>query len=217
MPRVLIIDDHAIVREGYRRLLERHENIKIVGEAGEADESYALFLQTEPDVVLLDMNLGRSSGLHLMERMLKRIPTTQVLVFSMHQEPLCAIQALRAGARGYVTKSSAPSLLVEGVFQVARGQRVLSPDIAAEVAAALLDDRLAGLDLSTREFEVMRLLMEGHEVEHIAKSLHLSPKTVRNLHYQLKNKLGVRSDIDLTKKVLQMNLVPNFFGKPTQG
>lgn len=206
--RLLIVDDHAIVREGYRRLLERRADLRIVAEAATAEEGYALFKTHEPDVVLLDLGLGRGSGLQLLTQMLQRRSDAVVLVFSMHAEPIYAVQALRAGARGYVTKGSPPQVLIDGVYQAARGQRVLSPDLAAEVAALLLDKQATPQpSLSPREFDVLRLLMQGMDVESIATALHISPKTVRNVHYQLKTKLGAKTDIELTRMSWQLNLV----------
>ncbi len=206
MIRLLLVDDHAIVREGYRRLLERRPDLQIVGEAGSADEGYARFVDTAPHVAVVDLSLPDASGLHLVARLLQREPGAHVLVFSMHREPLFAVRALRAGALGYVTKSSPPAQLVDAVYRVARGERVLSPDIASEVALSMLEAEQRAPDLSPREFEVLRLLMQGQTPEQIGAALHLSPKTVRNCHYQLKTKLGVRSDIELARRAQHMAL-----------
>ncbi len=208
MLHLLIVDDHAIVREGYRRLLERRQDLRIVAEAGTADEGYEQFKTHEPDVTLLDLSLGTGSGLRLLEQMHRHSPEAAVLVFSMHAEALYAVQALKAGARGYVTKGSAPQVLVDAVYQVARGQRALSPDIAGEVAGLLLDGESDRPVLTPREFDILRLLMQGLNVDAVGQALHISPKTVRNGHYQLKAKLGARSDIELTRKALQLHLLP---------
>lgn len=209
MIRVALVDDHAVVREGYRRLLERKGDLMIVGEAGSADEGYALCLAQKPDVLLLDLSLGQSSGLNLLERVQRRLPSTQVLMFSMHQDPMHAVHALKAGAMGYVTKSSPATVLADAVYQVAQGKRALSPDIAGEVTQLLLvdDTSAARAELTPREFDVLRLLMQGLEVDQIAEALHISPKTVRNTHYQLKARLGAKSDIELAKMAWQMKLV----------
>ena len=207
MLHLLIIDDHAIVREGYRRLLERRQDLRIVAEAGSADEGYERFKAHEPDVTLLDLSLGTGSGLRLLAQMLRHSPQAAVLVFSMHAEPLYAVQALRSGARGYVTKGSAPQVLVEAVYQVAGGQRALSPDIAGDVAGMLLDGESGHAGLTPREFDVLRLLLQGLDVDAVGQALHISPKTVRNVHYHLKAKLGARSDIELSRKALQLHLL----------
>jgi len=138
--RLLLVDDHAVVREGYRRLLERRPDLRIEAEAADAAEAYRLFRDTAPDVVILDLALPDMGGVELTRRLVQRDPQARILAFSMHRDPLFASQALRAGALGYVTKSCAPDVLIKAVYQVAARQRVLSPDIAPDLALALLDD-----------------------------------------------------------------------------
>lgn len=206
--RLLLVDDHAVVREGYRRLLERRGDLKIVGEAENAAEAYRLFKETAPDVAILDLSLPDMGGIELIRRLVQRQPDARILAFSMHRDPLFATQALRAGAFGYVTKSCAPEVLIHAVYEVAARQRVLSPDIAPELALALLDGSDSPLrDLSPREFEVLRLVLEGRNAEEIGAALHISPKTAQNIHYQVKTKLGVRSDIELMRLALRLKLV----------
>ena len=206
--RLLLVDDHAVVREGYRRLLERRPDLAIVAEAGTAAEAYAAFRDQAPDVVVLDLALPDVGGIELIGRLLRRDPEARILAFSMHRDPLFASQALRAGALGYVTKSSPPETLVQAVYQVAGRRRVLSPDIAPELALALLD---GGDDpfreLNAREFEIMRLVLDGRNAEEIGAALHISPKTAQNTYYQVKAKLGVKSDIELMRLALRLKLV----------
>lgn len=202
--RLLWVDDHAIVRAGYRHLLQRQPGLSWVGEAGCANEAYALARQHHPDVVVTDMSLPGQSGLELTRRLLAAEPQTKVLMFTMHTSADLAQRALQAGALGFVTKSSPAEALLEGIAQVARGQRHLSADIARELAQA--DAGCGGSspldELSPREFEVLRLLMVPLSVQAIAQALHLSEKTVCNLHYQIKRKLGVGNDIALTQRAL---------------
>lgn len=206
--RLLLVDDHAIVREGYRRLLERRADLKIVGEAATAAEGYQLFRDLTPDIAVLDLSLPDMGGIELIKRLLQRAPEARILAFSMHQDPLFATQALRAGALGYVTKSCAPEVLIRAVYQVAARQRFLSPDIAPELALALLDRSDDPCrDLTPREFEVMRLVLAGKSAEETGASLHISPKTAQNIHYQLKAKLGVKSDIELVRLAMRLKLV----------
>lgn len=206
--RLLLVDDHAVVREGYRRLLERRPDLRIEAEAGDAAEAYRLFRDTAPDVVILDLALPDMGGVELTRRLVQRDPQARILAFSMHRDPLFASQALRAGALGYVTKSCAPDVLIKAVYQVAARQRVLSPDIAADVALALLDDPDNPVaDLTPREFEILRLLLDGKSAEEIGAALHISPKTAQNCHYQIKAKLGVKSDIELVRLAMRWNLV----------
>lgn len=206
--RLILVDDHAVVREGYRRLLERRTDLKIVGEAENAAEGYQLYKDAAPDVAVLDLSLPDMGGIELIKRIIQRDPEARILAFSMHRDPLFATQALRAGALGYVTKSCAPEVMVKAVYQVAARQRVLSPDIAPELALALLDggdDPFRGL--TPREFEILRLVLDGKNAEEIGAALHISPKTAQNIHYQVKAKLGVKSDIELMRLALRLKLV----------
>ncbi|MBT9518680.1 MAG: response regulator transcription factor [Methyloversatilis discipulorum] len=207
MIRLLLVDDHAVVREGYRRLLERRADLRIEAEAASANEALTAFRTVQPDVVILDLGLPDMGGVELVRRLMQREARARILVFSMHRDPLFASQALRAGALGYVTKSCAPDVLIDAVYQVAARRRVLSPDIAPELALALLNDADNPLDaLSPREFEVLRMLLDGRSADEIGQALHISPKTAQNTHYQIKAKLGTRTDIDLVRLAMKWGL-----------
>ncbi len=206
--RLLLVDDHAIVREGYRRLLESRADLAIVGEAANAREALEQFKALLPDVLVLDLGLPDMGGVELIRRLLQRDADARILVFTMHREPLFATQALRAGALGYVTKSSPPEVLVAAVYQVAARRQVISPDIAPELALALIERPREPLaELAPREFEILRLLLDGCSAEDIGTRLSISAKTVQNCHYQIKTKLGVRSDIELTRLALRLGLI----------
>ncbi len=208
MIRLLLVDDHAVVREGYRRLLERRGDISIAAEAGNATDALQAWRDLQPDLAVVDLSLPDMGGVELIRRLRQRDPQARVLVFSMHREPLYARQALKAGALGYVTKSSAPEVLVQAVYTVARGERTLGPDVAPELALQLLDGAADPLqDLTPREFEVLRLLLAGQGPDAIAQALHISPKTAQNTHYQIKAKLGARSDIELVRMAMKWGLV----------
>ncbi len=207
MIELLLVDDHAVVREGYRRLLERRPDLHVAGEAADADSALHCLRQTPIDLVVLDLSLPGMGGIELTRRILQRFPEIKILVFSMHRDTMHASQALRAGALGYVTKSSPPEVLIQAIYKVARGDKVLSPDIAPEMALSLLEGKTdPGADLSPREFEILRLLVSGHDVDEIAGLLAISPKTVQNTHYQIKSKLGVRSDFELARLAMKMRL-----------
>ena len=198
--RVMLVDDHAIVREGYKRLLELQSDIVVVAEAGDGGEALNQWRALRPAVVVIDLGLPGMGGLELIARLRQRDEACRMLAFSMHRDAVWVAQALRAGALGYVTKSSAPSQLVGAVREVNQGRRVLSPDVSGEVASALLDPQdSAAHGLSPREFEVMRLLVGGRTPQEIAQSLSLSVKTVHNVHYQIKSKLGTASDFELAR------------------
>jgi DNA-binding NarL/FixJ family response regulator len=198
MISVLLVDDHAVVREGYRRLLERAPDVRVVGEADCAAAAHAAFAAVAPDVVVMDISLPDVSGIEALRRMLAREPSARVLMFSIHEEPIYADRAFAAGACGYVTKASAPDVLVDAVREVAAGRRYLS----ADVARALAFDRLSGGDdplqsLSPREFEIARLLANGQTVHAIAARLCLNYKTVANYQTAIRQKLGVETSAQL--------------------
>ena len=205
--RLLLVDDHAIVRAGYRHLLEQQDRFTVIGEATTADEAYALFRQHHPDVVITDLAMPGSSGLDAIQRILRADGAARVLVFSMHVSPDLALAALRAGALGYVTKSSPPDVLLRAIADVLAGRKVLSPDIAQALALARLSGQRRPLeDLTPREFDVLCMLVSPASEQEIARRLHLSVKTIHNLHYQIKGKLDVASDIELTRLAISWGL-----------
>jgi two-component system invasion response regulator UvrY len=205
--RLLLADDHAIVRAGYRHLLERQDRYEVVAEAESADEAYILFRKHRPDVVITDLAMPGSSGLEAIQRILRADASARVLVFSMHVSPDFAMAALRTGALGYVTKSSPPDVLLRAIADVLKGRRALSPDIAQALALLRLTERRRPLeDLTPREFDVLCMLISPASVQEIARRLHLSVKTVQNFHYQIKSKLGVSSDIELTRLAISWGL-----------
>lgn len=208
MIRILLVDDHAVVREGYRRLLERRGDLLIEAEAASAEEALLKLREIEPDLIILDLSLPNMGGIELTRRILQRQPDARILAFSMHRDPLFATQAIRAGALGYVTKSSGTEVLIQAVYKVARREKVLSPDIAPEMALSLLHGENNPVEeLSPREFEILRLLLDGLGVEEIGNILNISPKTVQNGHYQIKAKLGVKTDIELARLAMKLKLI----------
>jgi len=204
---VLLVDDHAVVREGYRRLLERRGDIAVIGEAANAAEAHELFCSLAPQVVVMDIALPGVSGIEAMRRMLAREPGTRVLIFSMYEDAIFANRALQAGACGYVTKASAPNVLVEAVHVIARGKRYISADIAQELALRNVVASTSATDgLSAREFEVLRLLVQGRSVREIAQTLGLTPKTVANHQSAIKQKLGADTAVQLVRIASRLGL-----------
>ncbi|HEY4365742.1 MAG TPA: response regulator transcription factor [Steroidobacteraceae bacterium] len=197
---VLLVDDHAVVREGYKRLLERSGDIAVIGEASDATTAHALFCKLAPQVVVMDIALPGVSGIEAMRRMLEREPQTRVLIFSMYEDAIFASRALHEGACGYVTKASAPNVLVEAVHTVAQGKKYISATIAHDLALrAVAIDKAASDGLSAREFEVLRLLLQGQSVKEIAQAMGLNPKTVANHQSAIKQKLGADSSFQLLR------------------
>ncbi len=205
---IMLVDDHAIVREGYRSLLQKQAEFEVICEAGDGNEAYNQYKQYQPDVVVMDISLPGQSGLKAIERIRQYDGSARVLVFSMHQNPSFALQATRAGALGYITKSSEPEALIRAIHQVAQNKHTLSADIAQALAMEKLGQEQSALDeLTVREFEILRLLVDAKSNQAIADMLNISPKTVSNSHYIIKKKLGVSSDIELTRLAIKMNLV----------
>jgi DNA-binding NarL/FixJ family response regulator len=199
--RVMLVDDHAVVRAGYRRLLDDEPDLQVVDEHGDADSAYAALgrqPQGSADLLVLDLSMPGRSGLDMLRRARRRWPGLRVLVFSMHDSPAMVAQALQAGADGFVTKSSDPALLVAALRRVARGETgVLSPDIAGTAGQpGAVPPKHA---LSAREFDVLRGLVDGLTLEQIAERLHLSPKTVSNHQTQIRQRLGVSTAVELLR------------------
>lgn len=204
---VLLVDDHAVVREGYRRLLEDN-GIRVCAEASTAADAYQLFCTLHPTVVVMDIALSGVSGVEGTRRIVARAPDARVLVFSMYEEIIFVRRALEAGAAGYLTKSSAPRVLVEAVTTVARGQRYLSHDVAVALALAPTPSSETQLQLSAREFEVLKLLAQGCSLAEIAKQLCRNQKTVANHQSAIKQKLGAENTAQLVRIAMQLGLVP---------
>jgi len=206
--RIMLVDDHAVVREGYRAVLEKQPGLRVIAEAGDGAEAYRLFKEKRPDLVIMDLTMPGIGGVEAIRRIRQWDPDARILVFTMHQNAAFAVQAIRAGARGYVTKTSPPEALIRAVSDVFAGRIALSPDIDHELALSRLAEETVAADvLTAREFEVLRLLLAERTADEIAILLHISPKTVANLHYLIKTKLGVGSDIELVRLALRQGLL----------
>lgn len=207
MIRVLLVDDHALVRAGTVRLLQMEADLQVVGECADAESAWRALLSApdQADVVLLDLSLPGRSGLDLLRQLSQRWPGLPVLVCTMHDSPAMLSQAMALGARGFVTKASDPVLLADAVRRVARGETAMSPDMQAlrDHAAA----RPPHAALSPREFEVLLMLARGHSVEAIAEALHLSPKRVANLQTAVRTKLNLANAVELLHHARQHGLI----------
>lgn len=190
-------------------MLERDRSIDVIGEAGGSQDAYRLFAEQHPDVVVMDISLPGMSGIEIMRRMLMRAPEAKVLIFSMHEDEVFASRALQAGARGYITKSSAPEVLVEAVQAVAHGRLYVDRGITQKLAVQRRGYENALKLLSAREFEVFRLLAIGHSVEEISETLNLNWKTVANYQSIVKQKLGVESAVQMARIAISHGLIGN--------
>jgi len=197
---ILLVDDHPIVRQGYRRVLEHQDDFRVVAEADSAATAYNAFKIHEPAIVVMDISMPGASGLEAVRNIRSRSRSVGILVFSMHNEPAQVKAAFKAGANGYVTKSSEPIMLIRAIRAVARGERAMSDDIAHILAAESLAPSGSALDnLGEREIEILRQIAAGSTKEQIAANLNLSIKTVQNYHYLVKTKTGMQTDAQLVR------------------
>jgi len=204
---ILLVDDHPVVRQGYRRVLESQDGFRVVAEADSAAAAYAAFKAHAPDVVVLDLSMKGASGLEAIRNIRARDNRACILVFSMHGEAPLVKAAFAAGASGFVTKSSEPAALVRAIRGVIDGERALSDDVAHALAADSLDGAQTMLDrLGDREIEILRQLAAGLTTEQIAANLHLSVKTVQNYHYLVKAKTGAQTDAQLVRLAVASGL-----------
>jgi DNA-binding NarL/FixJ family response regulator len=203
--RVLIADDHAIVRDGLKRILAATTDLQVAGEAATGDEALALVKASEYDVAMLDMSMPGLSGIDLIKRLRLEKPKLRILVLSMHGESQYAARALKAGASGYLNKDSAAELLVGAIRKIAAG----GVHVGEAAAASLLQsgEKAPHEALSDREFEVLRLLVEGLSPTEIGERLHLSVKTVSTHKTRILEKLALGSTAELVRYALEHRLV----------
>lgn len=208
MLRVLLADDHPVVRAGYQRLLEQGGDIRVVADVGDGPAAYAACIEHVPDVAVVDLSMP-GGGMDLIQRLCQRHDDARVLVFSMHDSAMLVRRAFEAGARGYIPKSSPPQRLIDGVRALHAGRRYLAPELPAEWLRPQTPEdegeRLASL--SVREFEVFRLLAQGHSAADCAQRLNLSAKTVSNHQSAIKDKLGVSTTAALVHLALRHGVI----------
>lgn len=205
--RVMLVDDHAVVRAGYRRLIDAEDDLQVVADVASGDEACAALRDTAIDVVVMDLSLREGSGLEAIKRLLERQPQLKVLVFSMHQAVGYVTQTLRNGALGYITKNSEPLEMIAAIRKVAQGQRVFSPDVAHDMACQVVQGDNPLDCLTPREFDILRLFAGGVQVVPMGDQLHLSAKTVLNHLSNIRRKLEVNSEMELLLLAARHGLV----------
>jgi DNA-binding NarL/FixJ family response regulator len=209
--RVLLVDDHALVRAGIRALLERGELVEVVGEAGDGHEAMRLIEKLRPDVVLLDLTMPGLSGFEVLKITSEKFPKIQMIVLTVHDEEEYAFQALRAGATGYLPKSAASAELRLAIEHVMGGEKYLSPTVEQRAAFELSGDATEGptpvSELTPRQREVLTLLAEGHSTKDMARALNISVKTVETHRAQLMDRLGIHDVASLVRYAIKMGLV----------
>ena len=206
---VVLVDDHPVVRDGYRRLLEQMPNIKIVAEADDGEAGYDYYRKLTPDVVVLDINMPGIGGLETIRRIKAYDDKAHILVFSMHSNEIMIQRALEAGAMGYLTKQGGMGQMVQAVQQVAKGRMFIDADHVTSLAQHKLSDKTADpiRVLSAREFQLFKLLAEGHSVAEIANMLSISAKTVGVHHTNIMKKLNLHNASQLVRLAILCNVI----------
>jgi DNA-binding NarL/FixJ family response regulator len=209
MTRVLVADDHSIVREGLKRILEGEEEIEIAGEATNGHEVLERVREGGFDLLLLDLSMPGKSGIELIKQVRDTSPKLRILVLTMHEEDQYAVRAMRAGAQGYLTKESAPGQLVSAIRRIAEGRLYISPNVAEQLALEVMPrgEEARHKHLSDREFEVFLLLVAGRGVTDIAEQLHLSVKTVSTHKTRILQKMGATSVAELVRYAITHRLI----------
>jgi len=207
--RILIIDDHAVVRQGLKTILSEIPGVQVAGEAGDGADALRLLRTQRWGLVLLDISLPGKSGLELLKVIKSEHPTTPVLVLSMYPEDQYALRVLKSGADGYLTKESAPDQLVHAVRKVATGGKYISQAVAEKLASELVANRPGTLHdaLSNREFEILRLIASGKTLTQIAEDIRLSVKTVSTYRTRIMAKTGLQNNAEITHYAIKNGLV----------
>jgi two-component system, NarL family, response regulator NreC len=207
--RIVIVDDHAVVRSGLKLLLEGQEDLEVVGEAGDARTAVFEVRAQKPDVILMDVVMPTGSGIEATPAVLKEAPGAKVLILSMQDDPAYVREAFAAGASGYVLKEAADSELVAAVREVAAGQRYVHPTLGARLVAAEADERARAEEdpLSEREHEILRLLALGHTNQEIASQLYLSVRTVETHRAHIMQKLRISTRAELVRYALERGVL----------
>jgi two-component system invasion response regulator UvrY len=206
--RVLLTDDHEVVRAGYRRLLESTPDISVIAEAADGEEAYRGYLEHHPDVVVMDLSMNGVGGIEASRRILSRDGAARILVFSVHENEVFLNRALDSGILGYISKRSASRVMIEAVRQVAAGKLYVGQEMLPFLLKRTpANDAQPVSELSPREFEVFRLLADSKSVNEIAELLNLSPKTVGHHVTSVKNKLGITSIAGITRLAIRLGVI----------
>jgi DNA-binding NarL/FixJ family response regulator len=209
MIRIAIADDHTIMREGLKRILDGADDIEVVGEAVNGFEALALVRKGGFDLLLLDLSMPGRSGVELIRQIKEEAPKLPILILTMHEEEQYAVRTIRAGARGYLTKESAGTQLLSAIRKVASGRPYISLEVAEQLAMDAMpsNDNLPHKQLSNREFEVFSLLVNGKSITEIADLLHLSAKTVSTHKTRILHKMGMNSLAEMVQYAIAYRLL----------
>ena len=207
---IVLVDDHAVVRAGVRRLLEQEPLFEVIGEAESGEKAYQIFGELKPDVMVMDLSMPGMGGLESIRRILMRYEKAKILVLSMHEDLSFANQALKLGAKGYLIKNTLADDLVKSIETVSQGDVFLSDEIAKKMAMQSISGNQDPVhELSAREFEIFRLLAEGFDIDAIASTLNISSKTVSNYQTMIKQKLNINTPIELIRYAINVGVIKN--------
>jgi len=207
---IVLVDDHAVVRAGVRRLLEQEPLFEVIGEAESGEKAYQILAELKPDVMVMDLSMPGMGGLEAIRRILMRYEKAKILVLSMHEDLSFANQALKLGAKGYLTKNTLADDLVNSIETVTQGDVFLSDEIAKKMAMQSISGNQDPVhELSAREFEIFRLLAEGLDIDAIASTLNISSKTVSNYQTMIKQKLNINTPIELIRYAIKVGVIKN--------
>ena len=207
---IVLVDDHVVVRAGVRRLLEQEPLFEVIGEAESGEKAYQILAELKPDVMVMDLSMPGMGGLEAIRRILMRYEKTKILVLSMHEDLSFANQALKLGAKGYLTKNTLADDLVKSIETVTQGDVFLSDEIAKKMAMQSISGNQDPVhELSAREFEIFRLLAEGLDIDAIASTLNISSKTVSNYQTMIKQKLDINTPIELIRYAIKVGVIKN--------
>ena len=208
--KVILVDDHAVVRAGYKILLRNNENINIVAETSTGEDAIILSDKYQPDVIVMDISLPGMNGIEAIRRIVKKNNNIKILVFTMHEEVVFVERALQAGAIGYMTKSTDPEMLSKAISQVAQGKKYLDDELKQKMTYEYEKSRDSDAllsDLSAREFQIFCLLAEGLNTNEISKQLNISYKTAANYSTQIKSKLNASTVADIARIAIRTNII----------
>ena len=206
--QIMLVDDHAVVRAGYKRFIELDPALKVVAEASTGEEAYSKLESVRIDVLIMDLSMPGQGGFESLRRIMNRFPGQKVLIFSMHENASVANQALQLGASGYLTKSMEPELIVQAIHDVMAGMTPIATDIANAIRE-LNESQLPHKELLPREFEIFIRLANGESIDYISENLHLSQKTAANYQATIRKKLGLNSTLELHQYAREHGLISN--------
>ena len=209
MIKVLLVDDHELVRMGIKRLLQDVQGFKVVGVAGTGEEAIVLAKELNPDVVIMDVHMPGIGGLEATRKMIRHNPDIKILALTIYEDEPYPSRLLQAGAAGYITKGSDPEEMIRAIRTINSGQRYISPTIAQQIAIKrFTKGEESPLDvLSERELQIMVMITQGQKVQDISAKLCLSPKTVNSYRYRIFEKLAINSDVELTLMAMRLGML----------